>query len=426
MRISDTILSATQNLGRRKVRTLLTSIGVFVGILTVVTMVSLGIGIQKQITDTIKAFGLETVFVSPLTDRQSPGAISEAARPHYDKPLTPAVIQQLRALQGVASIEITFDLPEAPETTLTVDGKTFPIVVRNEDPQERIFTSQETTLAGKPLPDTPEARGLVLSQRLLTGAGYTQQQFASLVGKPATVTITAPRGDKANFQTTILGVNNARRGRVDAGVDMGNADKVDIKSWWYNDPNILQTDGYSGAVLHTAGINDATRVSHQVSDMGYRANSLQNLLDQVNRIFAILQIMLSSVGLLALLVASIGIINTMIMAIYERTREIGILKALGSSNGDVLRMFMVEAGLIGLLGGVVGVLSGWGLGLVLNRVINDYLKGEQIPIDAPFFVVTWDLVAEALIFATLVGIVAGLYPAFRAARIDPLAALRHE
>jgi putative ABC transport system permease protein len=160
--------------------------------------------------------------------------------------------------------------------------------------------------------------------------------------------------------------------------------------------------------------------------MGLDTSTLQAFLDQVNRIFSILQVMLSSVGLLALLVASVGIANTMIMSIYERTREIGTFKAIGSSNGDVLRIFMVEAGLIGLLGGIVGVLGGWLLGLALNQVILDFMRGEQIPIDAPFFVVTWELVGGALLFAGLVGIVAGLYPAFRAARLDPLAALRHE
>ncbi|HEY0068498.1 MAG TPA: FtsX-like permease family protein, partial [Chloroflexia bacterium] len=200
----------------------------------------------------------------------------------------------------------------------------------------------------------------------------------------------------------------------------------DIKRWWYNDPGILESEGYSAVVVHTASLNDATHVSKQVGEMGFRAATLQTFLDQVNRIFAILQVMLSSVGLLALLVASIGIANTMIMSIYERTREIGTLKAIGSSNGDVLRIFMVEAGLIGLFGGIVGVLSGWLLGLALNGFINDWLKGEQIPIDAPFFVVTWELVAGALAFATFIGIVAGLYPAFRAARLDPLTALRHE
>jgi putative ABC transport system permease protein len=89
-------------------------------------------------------------------------------------------------------------------------------------------------------------------------------------------------------------------------------------------------------------------------------------------------------------------------------------------------MFMVEAGMIGLLGGVVGVLGGWLLGLAGNAYILDLLKREQVPITDPFFLVTPELVAGSLVFATLVGIVAGLYPAFRAARLDPLAALRHE
>jgi ABC-type antimicrobial peptide transport system permease subunit len=247
--------------------------------------------------------------------------------------------------------------------------------------------------------------------------------MASLIGKPVTITITAPRGDRGTFQTTVVGVVEAR-GR--GGSDLGVADRADIKRWWFNDPNILETDGYDYVMLHTASINDATRISGDVEGTGFESSTLQVFLDQVNRIFAILQTMLSSVGLLALLVASIGIVNTMIMAIYERTREIGILKALGSSNGDVLRMFMVEAGMIGLLGGIVGVFLGWLLGLGLNRVIVDYMRQQQIPIDAPFFVVTWELVAGALVFATLVGVLAGIYPAFRAARLDPLAALRHE
>src|SRR5439155_5080773 len=140
----------------------------------------------------------------------------------------------------------------------------------------------------------------------------------------------------------------------------------------------------------------------------------QTLLHHANRIFTVLKVMLSAFGLLALLVATIGIVNTMIIAIYERTREIGILKAIGSSNGDVLRMFMFEAGMIGLLGGIVGVISGWLLGLALNALIPEYFKSQGVPLptNSAFFVVTWELVVGALAFSTLVGIVAGLYPAF--------------
>jgi putative ABC transport system permease protein len=314
-------------------------------------------------------------------------------------------------------------LPAAPDLSLTLDGKTFPITIRDYNPQARIFSSQDQVLAGKTLQFTPDERGIVLTERLLKGQGYAREQFAALIGKPVSITVTAPRGDHQTFQTTLVGVVLTFDR---AGADLGNADKLDLKKWWYNDPTILDSEGYSAAVLHTTTLNDATLVSKAVSDMGFRSSTLQGFLDQVNRIFSILQVMLSSVGLLALLVASIGIANTMIMAIYERTREIGTLKALGSSNGDVLRIFMVEAGLIGLFGGIVGVISGWLLGLLFNRIILDYLKREQIPIDAPFFVVTWQLVAAALVFATLIGIVAGLYPAFRAARLDPLKALRHE
>ena len=423
MRVSDTILTATQNLGRRKVRTVLTSIGVFVGILTIVTMVSLGVGIQKQITDTIKAFGLETVMVTPQIVRQPTGAVASSARRRVVTPLSPQTLESFKATTGVISAEVGLYLPEPPEMTATIDGKTFPIAFSDREPEERIFRPPDTLVAGQYLPPVPDARGVVFNSRVLTSVGYTSEQVRSLVGKPVTITITAPRGDKGTFDTVLVGVIEAR-GR--GGSDLGVADRADVKRWWFNDPNILDTDGYDYAMLHTASINDATRISGEVQSMEFESATLQVFLDQVNRIFAILQTMLSSVGLLALLVASIGIVNTMIMAIYERTREIGILKALGSTNGDVLRMFMVEAGLIGLLGGVVGVVLGWLLGLGLNRVIVDYLQREQIPIDAPFFVVTWELVGGALVFATLVGILAGLYPAFRAARLDPLAALRHE
>jgi ABC-type antimicrobial peptide transport system permease subunit len=422
MRLSDTLLTATQNLGRRKVRTVLTSIGVFVGIITIVTMVSLGIGIQRQITDTISALGLDTVFASPIVTRP-PGGTNPNARLRPEAPLNAAAVERIKTVPGVTSVEVVLSLPSAPEITLTIDGKTFPITVRDYNPQERIFAGQETMLAGQALDFMEDTRGVVLGERLLKGASFAPEQYAGLVGKPATITVTAPRGDKQTFSTTVKGIVQTLNR---AGADLGNADKLDIKRWWYNDPAILESEGYSAVVVHTASLNDATRVSKQVGEMGFRAATLQTFLDQVNRIFAILQIMLSSVGLLALLVASIGIANTMIMSIYERTREIGTLKALGSSNGDVLRIFMLEAGLIGLFGGIVGIVLGWLLGLGLNEVIDGYLRNEQIPLEGPFFVVTWELVAGALVFAAFVGIIAGLYPAFRAARLDPLAALRHE
>jgi putative ABC transport system permease protein len=422
MRLSDTFLTATQNLGRRKVRTILTSIGVFVGILTVVTMVSLGVGIQQQVTDTIKQLGLQTVFVTPRVLNQPGGSSSSAARQRPVVPLNNDAVAKIAQVSGVISVEVMLSMPSPPDITLTIGDKTFPFALVDRSPQANLFEQPTTFLAGNAVPGTPDARGVVLGAKLLESAGYAESDLAGLVGKAATITVTAPRGEKQTFPTSVVGISQGFN-----PAQLGNADKLAIKEWWYNDPNILETDGYSAAIVHTDSLNSATNVSTQIQDnMGFTSSTLQTFLDQVNKIFSILQVMLSSIGLLALFVASIGIVNTMIMAIYERTREIGILKALGSTNGEILRMFMIEAGLIGLLGGIVGVILGWGLGVILNAVIKNYFKSQQVPIDAPFFVVTPELVLAALAFATLVGVVAGVYPAFRAARLNPLAALRHE
>jgi ABC-type antimicrobial peptide transport system permease subunit len=424
MRLSDTFLTATQNLGRRKVRTILTSIGVFVGILTVVTMVSLGVGIQQQVTDTIKQLGLQTVFVTPRLSGTSGGTVNVTGtgRIRPAVPLNNDAVTKIGQVSGVISVEVTLSLPTPPGMTVTIDGKTLPLSLADRSPQANLFEQPTTFLAGNALQGTADAHGLVLSTRQLESAGYTESDLAGLIARPATITVTAPRGEQQTFDTTIVGVSQGFN-----PAQLGNADKLAIKEWWYNDPNILETDGYSAAIVHTDSLNSATVVSRTIQDdMGFDSATLQTFLDQVNRIFSILQVMLSSIGLLALFVASIGIVNTMIMAIYERTREIGILKALGSSNGEILRMFTIEAGLIGLLGGIVGVVLGWGLGVILNAVIRGYFKSQQVPIDAPFFVVTPELVLAALAFATFVGVVAGLYPAFRAARLNPLAALRHE
>ena len=114
------------------------------------------------------------------------------------------------------------------------------------------------------------------------------------------------------------------------------------------------------------------------------------------------------------------------MAIYERTKEIGILKAVGASPGDVRLLFMAESAFIGLLGGVVGTIGGWLLGQGLNQAIPAYLQWKEVPMEGMFFVVTGWLAIVALVFATVVGLLAGLYPAARAARLDPLEALRYE
>jgi putative ABC transport system permease protein len=201
-----------------------------------------------------------------------------------------------------------------------------------------------------------------------------------------------------------------------------------LKSWWYNDPKLLEAQGYDALTVRTTSLSAATRLLDDLEKQGFEVRSVKMTLDMVNRGILIMQAMLGSVGLVALLVASLGIANTMIMAVYERTKEIGILKAVGAAPRQIRGLFIIEAALIGLIGGVAGTVGGWLLGLGLNRLIVAIMAWQEItiPQNIHFFALSWWLVALALAFATVVGLLAGLYPAARAARLDPLEALRHE
>jgi putative ABC transport system permease protein len=201
-----------------------------------------------------------------------------------------------------------------------------------------------------------------------------------------------------------------------------------LKSWWYSDPDLLETQGYDALTVRTTSLSAATRLLDDLEEQGFEVRSMKMTLDMANRGILIMQAMLGSVGLVALLVASLGIANTMIMAVYERTKEIGILKAVGAAPRQIRGLFIIEASLIGLIGGVTGTVGGWLLGLGLNRLIVAIMAWQEItiPQNIHFFAVSWWLVALALVFATVVGLLAGLYPAARAARLDPLEALRYE
>jgi ABC-type antimicrobial peptide transport system permease subunit len=290
------------------------------------------------------------------------------------------------------------------------------------------FTAQPQLLAGKELGD--DARGeIVVSAEALEEMGYEgQAEFERMIGQEVALVLKAPRGDTQTFSFRVAGVLGTTYGAESGyfGTHISVADALAMKAWWYNDPNILENEGYDELVIKAVSLNDAAQIVERIQERGFRVESLKTVLDTVNKAMVLVKTMLGSVGGLALFVASIGIANTMVMAVYERTREIGVLKAIGASPGDIRALFVTEAALIGLLGGAVGTVGGWLLGLGLNEGILAILRWQEVPVEGTFFVIPFWLVALALAFATVVGLLAGLYPAARAARLDPLEALRYE
>jgi ABC-type lipoprotein release transport system permease subunit len=248
-------------------------------------------------------------------------------------------------------------------------------------------------------------------------------KYEDLVDQPVMLTIRLPRGETKEFASRIIGVESGMGSKT---IVLGLAERTEIKAWWYGRPDTLQTDGYDMLVVRAVDQLAVPTVLEVAESMELEAQSLGTILELANRVLAIMQALLGSVGGLALLVATLGVANTMMMAIYERTREIGVLKALGATSREVRRMFTADAILLGIIGGIVGVILGTLLGRLVDWIGHLYLESEGVVGIGQMSIVPPWLAIGALIFAAFIGVLGGLYPAARAARLDPVVALKHE
>jgi ABC-type lipoprotein release transport system permease subunit len=418
MKFSDVIQTALANLGRRKVRSFLTVFGIFVGIVTVVAMTSLGVGVQKELERNIRAVGLETIIVFPQV-AEGAESIDPFAPVEVAQPITPEVVAEIEALPGVASVAPSIMLPAFMDTRVRVGEEEAAIRLITEGGEDAFEPDPNPDPVAGRNPEPGEQRGIVLSRATVEQLGIEPE---AAIEQAATLIVTTPRGESTEVATTIIGVYASDGNSASVGLEESAA----IKGWWYNRPNFLAEDGYDTLVVRARSIEAVPGVTDALDALDLQTQSLQQVLDLAARIFAVLQSLLASVGILALFVASLGVVNTMIMAIYERTREIGVLKATGAAPGDIRLLFMVEAAMMGFIGGVTGVIFGGLLGRFVDWVAHRYLESEQITGVGALSVVPPWLALGALLFGTMVGLLAGLYPAARAARLDPVQALRYD
>jgi len=466
---------AVRNLKESVLRNSLTTVGISVGVASLVAMLSLGIGLQQLATRRLVRSGLfDTVVVTSRRDLRnfnraddSSGGPAPAESPALDEPARqqieklPNVVEAYPDLRFITSftyedkphLTMVAGIPPSYKTNDAFEGLQGSFFSADAAPEVVLQKTFAAELLGKTAkPGTDEAPVAQLAAPLL-GKEMTMR-YAERVSAPA-VPETAPsakvglhpltEGNDSQEAATysivshelkvkIVGVTDldpdSMRGPVRARVLLPL--KL-IESLHVVQPTALRdttqaankAPTYSTVSVRVKDPAKIQLVEDAVKKMGFNTFSMLDATRSLRRFFAVLDLFLGIFGSLALAVASIGIVNTLVMAILERRREIGIMKAIGASDGDVKKLFFAEAGVMGALGGALGVALGWTIGRVINAGTNIYLKRQELAPEQIWFVPWW-LVVGAIGFAILVSFISGLYPAARAARLDPVQALRYE
>lgn len=370
MRFLDLISLIVENLGRRKGRVVMTAIGVVIGTAAVVILVSLAIGLQQNYTSQIGGIGdLTQIQVYPnYGDMYSEKAVSGNTVAQTSSPamITSQTISDLQAIPGVVTV-VARDYIRGQAVVKYGELENYPNIIG-------MTVSDLSQLGFELKGGTLElARGTAVIGAPVQNNFYNPRQRPGqempeppdLLDKNVKLVLTKWNSDGTTTNKTVMvrivGVIPESRAESDYSMYMSMEDVTAYSEWFQGKRINRAKEGYSDAIVKVDSTENVLDIAEQIKTLGYQANTPQSFIEGVNSYFMILQIIFGGVGAVALLVAAIGIANTMSMAILERTREIGLMKAVGATNRDVLSVFLGESAGIGLLGGLGGELAGWSL-----------------------------------------------------------------
>jgi putative ABC transport system permease protein len=441
---------AVRNLREALLRNALTTLGVAVGVASLVAMLSLGVGLQQLAAKRLSQSGLfDTILVTPKNNfrgmgrppreapsEKTPRALDEDARKEIEKlPNVIEVYSQVRfftevRFNGKPFATVVTGMPDSSRNSGSFDGMAgnfFSSPAANEAILQIEFA--------RDLSDKPAS---LIGQEVVLRYAERQALAPPTVGE-ASGNSSEPGGFSVvpkELRLKIVGIVETEPAAGYGG--MGNARLLmplqtasALRAAQVNDLRDIVRDNtankttYPSLSVRAKSPAQVDALETSIKNMGFGAFSLLDASKSLRTFFSVFDLLLGIFGSLALAVATLGIVNTLVMAILERRREIGVLKALGAADSDVQQLFFVEAGVMGFFGGIFGVLFGWLLGRAITFGTNVYLQRQNLN-SIELSSVPWWLVFSALGFAVLVSLVAGLYPASRAAKLNPVDALRYE
>lgn len=474
MRWSDLLRMSASSLKRRKLRTFLTVLGVVIGTASIVVMISLGLGLQQSMYEEVEQSGGTTSLT--VTGQQGYGmgsmyiGMSGMEEEESEKYITDDVIEDLRALEHVKSAEPVINI-QALGLKGNYEGY---LDIYGMSPTALEDMNLELEPGGRlPDPDSPELELLYGNAIIMnfydknSGKGYWDgeipdidlqndkiflvlDQDAYYQSQYTDVMANSGTGESGGTDGSTAGPKIAKKYVVQAcGVIAGGAETYNANSYSVfcditrlkeylekefrgraipGQPTTKSGKPYSkfvytSAKLQADDMDNVEELSNTIRSMGYNVSSNIEYINAMKAQFAMVQAVLGGIGAVSLLVAAIGIANTMLMSIYERTKEIGVMKVIGCSLKNIGEMFLLEAAFIGLAGGLIGNI----LSLLMSAGINAVVSGSGMVSGGAgiSYIPPW-LMLLSMGFAVLVGMTAGFFPAMRAMKLSPLAAIRSE
>ncbi len=445
MNLWDLLKMGLRNLSRRKARTALTVIGVVIGTVSIVSMVSIGLGINETFEKTYMENGAMTI----IRIEQYSGGFDENGNYYENKQtLNDDVVEQLRGIKHVKAIAPLIDqqgyfrcgkfqsycqlraigcdafkefgFPELVMGTYPTEGDNAKIVLANAPLQEFYYYGGRSY----------ETKTIDLTKDTITFS-FPEWNYQR-----------NPRKREFNIKMTPVSNNYAVMEESDNWEynSMCYVDMAYFKEIWRQYCSTLKVadrkramqvlDSYSSIYVNVDNIDNVTQVQEDIKALGYGTYSDMQYLEPLQQTSNMIQMVLGAIGALAMLVSAINIANTMVMSIYERTREIGIMKVLGCRVYDIRRLFLYEAALIGLIGGIIGIGISYGVSFAINKYgqpIFAAIMQTSAVYDvegAKFSVIPFWLPFAAALFGMLVGVVSGYFPARRATKISAIEAMK--
>ena len=406
MNLWESVITAWQTIYTNKMRSGLTILGIVIGVSAVVFLVSFGRGHQANVTAIFEEMGANAIYIVGAGGIGSTGSLTledaEAIANPNRAPSVASVAPLLSTMGKVTYgnenvvVEITGVTPEIADITSYPVAKGEFITERHLKRRADVAVLGHTTASDLFNSANPVGETIRASGRKFEVIGVVEEK-GGMMG-PADEYVLIPL---TTMQSRITGETSTRGRPV----------------------QIIGVQAVSTAQIDTAQeeVISILRQRHHIregEDDDFSVIDMQEIMDQMQQVLGIFQVFIGSVGGISLIVGGIGIMNIMLVSVTERTREIGIRKAIGAKRRDILRQFLIEAAMLSLSGGIIGLILAF-IGTVLVTGIN--LGGY--PVQAPL---SFDIVVVALSVATIIGLASGLYPAYRAASLDPIESLRHE